>query len=281
MTTETVSPSAEPRTVFGSSVISIHEYFATLESFLKKPQPQYSDEDLTRSSSIAVSPPSPSLEPPGPALATLIEDSLRVIDEAITRYPCPQLAVSFNGGKDACVMLFLISFAIYRISKGDIDTFKAIHPTLYCFVTQKEFPDELIFIENVGKWLDARVVNIPCQTIREGLIELLDNYPETKGIFLGVRGDDPHGTHCSAFSPTTGDWPAVMRISPILGWNYHSIWQFLLTFSLPYCQLYDKGYTSIGNVEDTSPNPALRNPSGEFLPAYMLTNANQERSGRL
>lgn len=36
------------------------------------------------------------------------------------------------------------------------------------------------------------------------------------------------------------------------------VWTFLRECDLPYCCLYDQGYTSIGNITDTVPNPALR-----------------------
>lgn len=36
------------------------------------------------------------------------------------------------------------------------------------------------------------------------------------------------------------------------------VWTFLRDGGLPYCSLYDEGYTSLGNVLDTVPNPALR-----------------------
>ena len=86
-----------------------------------------------------------------------------------------------------------------------------------------------------------------------------------------------------------------MRINPILTWEYGHVWHFLRTFNLPYCCLYDQGYTSLGRVTDTRPNPALRrkhvssNLSLEDLensnqvlywPAYMLADWSLERAGR-
>jgi 3'-phosphoadenosine 5'-phosphosulfate sulfotransferase (PAPS reductase)/FAD synthetase len=57
---------------------------------------------------------------------------------------------------------------------------------------------------------------------------------------------------------------------------------------IPYCPLYDRGYTSLGGTTDTHRNPALRRPSTsetgkptfEFRPAYELEEDHAERLGR-
>ena len=55
---------------------------------------------------------------------------------------------------------------------------------------------------------------------------------------------------------------------------------FLLALRVPYCNLYDLGYTSIGLQDDTIPNPRLRTVQGHYLPAHRLTEASEERLGR-
>lgn len=69
------------------------------------------------------------------------------------------------------------------------------------------------------------------------------------------------------------------------------MWHFLRTFNLPYCSLYDQGYTSLGKKSQTFPNSALlrKNPSAmvcqenlstRYWPAYMLSDWTLERTGR-
>ena len=71
------------------------------------------------------------------------------------------------------------------------------------------------------------------------------------------------------------------------------VWQFLIDFGLPYCSLYDDGYTSLGNIDNTVRNPALKRyiynnnallsnkVKKHYWPAYTLTDYSLERAGRL
>lgn len=71
------------------------------------------------------------------------------------------------------------------------------------------------------------------------------------------------------------------------------MWHFLRTFNLPYCSLYEQGYTSLGKKSLTLPNPALQrkyiDESGAlavrevdaYWPAYMLSDWRLERAGRV
>jgi FAD synthetase len=76
-----------------------------------------------------------------------------------------------------------------------------------------------------------------------------------------------------------------MRVFPILDWSYHHVWEFLRIFELPYCSLYDEGYTSLGELDNTIKNPHLRveTPDGQitYLPAYALKEEENERESRV
>lgn len=154
---------------------------------------------------------------------------------------------------------------------------------------------------------------------------------DIKAIFVGTRRDDPHGPQLAPRSWTDKDWPKVERIHPILDWTYDDVWQFLRCPHLgsgeeglglgltpedlgrewgtagggkegvPYCLLYDQGYTSLGSTFNTLPNPELRiqeeqgegereregivvgdgTAKGRWKPAYMLKDGSLERAGRV
>jgi len=121
------------------------------------------------------------------------------------------------------------------------------------------------------------------------------------------------------FQASSADWPVFMRIYPVLDWSYEqgkykctsyvhsnfvgylilfnisylfcvsvstSVWRFMRTCELPYCSLYDVGYTSIGNINNTVPNKALEmevesGAERRYRPAYELEDPSLERCNRV
>ncbi|WVW81669.1 hypothetical protein I302_103664 [Kwoniella bestiolae CBS 10118] len=102
-----------------------------------------------------------------------------------------------------------------------------------------------------------------------------------RSVLVGTRKGDPND-NVDILAPTDPSWPQFLRVHPILHWTYSDVWDFLLELKVPYCGLYDQGYTSLGSTTNTSPNPLLRNPCtpGGWDPAYKLKDASQERAGR-
>ena len=118
-------------------------------------------------------------------------------------------------------------------------------------------------------------------SLKDCLNELKTTRPVLNGILMGTRRtDSAYFARMNAFAPTDGDWPAFMRINPILEWNYSEIWLFIRMLRLPYCSLYDHGYTSLDNTLNTVPNSDLARDGGEFVPAYWLENQDSERKSR-
>lgn len=97
---------------------------------------------------------------------------------------------------------------------------------------------------------------------------------------MGSRRSDPYCGKLKFFEPTDSDWPKLMRINPLLDWNHANIWEYLLKNNVPYCSLYNNGFTSIGNMNNTVPNPHLRLTDDQYKPAYELIDDELERAGR-
>jgi len=100
---------------------------------------------------------------------------------------------------------------------------------------------------------------------------------------MGMRRGDPGSQNLEPFTLTDPNWPQLMRVNPILEWSYSQVWAFLLKHNVPYCSLYDQGYTSIGSRSTTTRNSLLKDPNNPslYLPAYTLIDKSAEREGRL
>lgn len=99
---------------------------------------------------------------------------------------------------------------------------------------------------------------------------------------MGSRQSDPNGRFMlSERELTDSDWPQLYRVCPLLRWHYEDIWKVLRSLCIPYCSLYDRGYTSLGDKTKTLPNEALKQEDGSYLPAYRLKEEFLERNGRL
>jgi phosphoadenosine phosphosulfate reductase len=73
------------------------------------------------------------------------------------------------------------------------------------------------------------------------------------------------GTGAEPFGSSNGRW----KLNPIAFWTYEQVWSYIKEHKIPYNQLYDQGYTSIGDEMTTRlPDMTLQN------------NADYERSGR-
>jgi len=206
-----------------------------------------------------------------------LEQSLSVIKECFERYKCNEVSVCYNGGKDCIVMLHLVH--AYFQAEFPSSRLKSLY-----IREDKTFSSVDTFItESVLKYrLENKTINKP---MKAALRQLLEEDSEVKATVLGIRDGDPGAIYQDSFSPTDGDWPAIMRVNPILRWRFQDVWTFLRGLNIPYPSLYDQGYTSLGNPDNTQPNPALRfsdaNGIVKYQPAYMLTDGSLERQGRL
>jgi len=217
-----------------------------------------------------------------------VQKSLDIIKESFSKYPGDDIAISFNGGKDSTVLLHLIMYSAVKL--GKLNTLKPTTPiekieqgqtwlkAIYfeqpnCFGEITDFTLKIASLYGLS-------LTVCTKPIKEGLFEILSKPGcKYKVIFLGTRQSDLT-MKLSYFQETDNGWPSMLRVQPLLDWNYQEIWQYILALKVPYCCLYDKGYTSLGGKTDTIPNPDLKKNDGGFLAAYHLRDSARERAGR-
>lgn len=137
------------------------------------------------------------------------------------------------------------------------------------------------FVDKATHYYDIKLIRKK-KPIKSAVECLLEENKQLKATLMGIRKDDPGSESLEPFKTTDEGWPKIMRVSPILDWSYSQIWEFILKHKVPYCSLYDQGYTSLGHRTTTSPNPLLRDPDNpaRYLPAYTLKDSSTERNGR-
>jgi len=180
------------------------------------------------------------------------------------------------------VLLHLLSLALDILNKRDSGKRSLSQILTLYFELKNSFPEVTSFVKHLAKSFNLNLVILG--EFKEGLGQVKERYPARKSIFMGTRRNDPHGGNLEPFSPTSAGWPEFMRINILLEWRYHAVWTFIRHFSLSYCTLYDEGYTSLGVMHNTAPNPRLAyvdsNGITRYHPAYMLDDESFERSGR-
>lgn len=267
--------------------------------------------------------------PPSP-FASRVARAIDVVDRALHVYGAGELVISFNGGKDSTAVLHVLRAALARRAAASESSgypgaagatptaprrpcTTAAHagecppgacvgaevdvrvPAVY-FDTPADFPEVTAFMASAAERYGFSVQRLP--RFPAGMAALVAR--GVRGVLMGTRRGDPDGAGLEHFSPTSVGWPPLMRVCPLLEWTYGDVWTFLRGARLPYCALYDAGFTSLGTVDDSGPNPRLAlcdeapaaavaaagNVEGEvvgaprYRPAWSLDDDAAERLGR-
>lgn len=203
----------------------------------------------------------------------LMAAAMDVVRAATSRHAPERVGVSFNGGKDSMVTAWLVKQAL-----GEDLMRRCV---FFVFEDEDEFPELRSFREEQAQALGVELVRTP-GPIKDGLWRLHRDHGLEAAI-VGMRKSDPSVSWLNnPITPCTEGWPPMTLYLPILEWGVAQVWDYTLSLSVPYCVLYERGFTSLGSRHKTTPNEALRCPNAPcgYLPAWALRDDQQERASR-
>ena len=199
------------------------------------------------------------------ALKEKVKKSLDILSGIPERFQTDKVAVGYTGGKDSTTLLYLIKEAF-----GGKVPFKVIR-----IDTSVKFPEINAFVDKMARLLslDLRVYKakeapaaIEIAKDKEQCCHLLKTAPllnairelNISALITGLRWDEnPARGKEEYFSPREN--PDHFRVNPILHFTEKDIWEYIKTYDIPYCVLYDRGYRSLGCIPCTGPST---NPDG-------------------
>ncbi|WP_034633713.1 phosphoadenosine phosphosulfate reductase family protein [Maridesulfovibrio bastinii] len=189
------------------------------------------------------------------SLDSKVERTVELMKDVLNKHDPHKIAVAWTGGKDSTVVM-----AIW-IEVLKMESLK-MNPRALSIDTGVKFPEVLSFRDSLASdWnIDVDIVRpdidpdaypyavdvLKC--CRELKVEPLMKAVE-KGkievLISGIRRDE-HPSRQNRDYLEKREAPEHLMLNPVLDWTEMDIWSFITMNDLPFCELYDQGYRSLG-----------------------------------
>lgn len=188
----------------------------------------------------------------------ILEDKIEITEsllaDILNRHGAQSVRVAWTGGKDSTVVLFIWRALVEHHGLGPV---RAINLDTGC-----KFPEVVAFRDKLtSEWgIDLHVARPevdlqkypvamdPVSCCRDLKIAPLKKAVRETGathLLSGIRRDE-HPDRAGREPVEERSDPAHVMVNPILDWTESDIWAFHARFDLPHCELYDRGYRSLG-----------------------------------
>lgn len=199
------------------------------------------------------------------------EHSRQLLSQILEDFGPGAIRVAWTGGKDSTVALHLWRGMLQERGLGPA---RAINLDTGC-----KFPEVMAFRDRLARqWgVDLHIArpgvelsSYPLARDKVSCCRDLKIFPLARAVreldvaclITGIRRDE-HPSRASRQEREQQDDPAHLRVNPLLDWTEMDVWAWITGRCIPFCELYGRGYRSLGCV-----------------PCTALPDGTAERSGR-
>lgn len=203
--------------------------------------------------------------------------------------------IAFSGGKDSCVVKALADMAGVKYDAHYNHT--SVDPPELIYFMREKHPDVIFDYpkdkngNRITMWsLIPQKGYPPTRISRYCCAELKESQGHGRFVVTGVRqaesikrshrgglevGDTKYGKR-QIFDVDNVETQMIRNcmqrssriLNPIIDWTTEDVWEFIKTYNVPYCKLYDEGYTRLGCIGCPMATKEMRLREFERYPKY-------------
>lgn len=204
---------------------------------------------------------------------TMVETA---IDRIKTFEPPEGYFLAFSGGKDSVVIKALCDMAgvkydaHYSITSVDppelVQFIKSMHPDVireHATYRKDGTPYTMWNLIPHKKIPPTRIVRYCCQVLKESagagrfvVTGVRKEESAKRSHRAGLELAEKKSQEMAGYDPDNPDQEMIhmcqkharRMLNTIIDWTTQEVWEFIKTYNVPYCELYDKGYTRLGCI---------------------------------
>lgn len=152
-----------------------------------------------------------------------------------------------SGGKDSCVINHLTKIAgVKHIANYNLTTVDP--PELLQFI-KKYHPDTIISRPEISMYhLIIKKMMPPTRICRYCCDHLKERHGKNTIIITGIRQKESLRRSKRKLFETCLRDSSKLYLNPIINWSIDEVWEYIKMNNIPYCKLYDEGFSRIGCI---------------------------------
>ena len=182
--------------------------------------------------------------------AQILLDGRTRMDVAIERIkafePPEGYYLAFSGGKDSTVIYHLAVMANVKFDAHYAQV--GIDPPELVQHIKRYYPDVERHTQHPSIWQLVEKKGLPRRQARWCCELLKENGGSGRIVITGLRWAESHRRRQRRMFEVCRKEAAKRYLHPIIDWNNAEVWAFIHDHQLPYCSLYDEGFTRLGCV---------------------------------